>query len=520
MKKLLFVVVLLIVLIQHLGLVYAADTLQVQKTVENNDIKVGDDVKILLKFKNPFGQELPIKIVDKNIFGNNGIDIQCLEQTLPSENEATITYQPIKPFKPGKYTLNSAEITYTNPETGKEETVKSNTLEIEVKPSNTQQGQAQGITTIYRCNGVNMQSTSYSSSGGSFNIQIGGSSLQQQFNPNPQQGSPQSRLQNNQMNQNTNTLKQQMEQQLQKQKQIEQEFQQNLAKNPEFQKQHENLLNQGYNLTNASFNVLTNNTGSFELSYQKPTGETASLKGEMENGTIKNLMVLTAEERQKILDLLKQNKEFQEYDKKLVNQGFNQTNPLFGQLSQNHTKITVPYKNIVGEEKKITADYINGTIRNVSLEENQNENESNLWWLLLPIILIICIFGWIVYRRFQKKPKNPQPEPQIKIERPVDYSKEAKKMLEEAKRLFINKREKDAYEKVSQAIRFYFSHKLGIKKEIINTELLSILRKEKTKEYPEIQRCLNLCSLVEFAKYRANKKDFDEIISIARKIIV
>ena len=113
-------------------------------------------------------------IVDKNIFGNNGIDIQCLERMLPNQREITLAYDPIKPYAPGSYTLEPAKVTYTNPETGKEETVESNALNITVNGT-AAQGQAQGITTIYECGGQSIRSTSYTSSGGSMNIQIGGS---------------------------------------------------------------------------------------------------------------------------------------------------------------------------------------------------------------------------------------------------------------------------------------------------------------------------------------------------------
>ena len=51
-----------------------------------------------------------------------------------------------------------------------------------------------------------------------------------------------------------------------------------------------------------------------------------------------------------------------------------------------------------------------------------------------------------------------------------------------------------------------------------NSELIEYM-KEKKIPFEKIQHCLNLCGLVEFAKYKANRKDFDEIIDIAEKII-
>ncbi|MEA3254550.1 MAG: hypothetical protein U9Q22_01815 [Candidatus Altiarchaeota archaeon] len=77
---------------------------------------------------------------------------------------------------------------------------------------------------------------------------------------------------------------------------------------------------------------------------------------------------------------------------------------------------------------------------------------------------------------------------------------------------------KDAYEKVSQALRFYFSHKLGVGKERVNTELLDLLNRRGI-DAREVRDCLNLCSLVEFAKYKTNKNDLEEIIKHARNLI-
>ena len=111
--------------------------------------------------------------------------------------------------------------------------------------------------------------------------------------------------------------------------------------------------------------------------------------------------------------------------------------------------------------------------------------------------------------------KEPIAEPkEIKI----DFKKESLKLLEEAKRLFKGKKEKNAYGKAAEAIRFYFSQKLGLRKELTNSDLVKELKKHKI-EYENTQKCLNLTSLVEFAKYKTNKKDFDEIINLAERII-
>ncbi len=38
-------------------------------------------------------------------------------------------------------------------------------------------------------------------------------------------------------------------------------------------------------------------------------------------------------------------------------------------------------------------------------------------------------------------------------------------------------------------------------------------------KYEHIEECFEMCSLVEFAKYKASREDFDIIISTAKEII-
>ncbi len=484
-----------------------AESLKVEKSIQNKDVNVGDDVTILLKFTNPFQGDLPVKIADKNVFGNNGIDVQCLEYNLPP-GEATIAYEPIKPFAPGQYTLEAAKVTYTNPGTGTEESAKSNPLEISVK-GNAQHGQAQGITNIYRCGGVNIQSSSYSSSGSSFNVQIGASS-------SGQAQSSQGSVQNNQLNQDTGALKQQMEKQTQQQKQMEDEFKNSIAESREFQQNNQKMEDLGYNLSGSTFSPVSGNTGSFNLSYQKPGGETAELRGEIANGTMKNIMSLTDEDKKEIVKALQNNSQFIEYDRQLTGKGFNSSGPEFSQISQNHTIVSVPYKNLAGGESRIIAEYVNNTIKSVSLVP-ADDNQDNMMLLLL-ILAAVALAGFAAYRKFFMKKKAETPQNVVK-EKAVDYSKEARDLLDESRQLFDKGREKDAYEKVSQAIRLYFSYKLNLKANVTNMELLRTLKKENHRNYEEVKKCLGMCSMVEFAKHKPGKKDFINIFDTVENIL-
>ncbi len=341
--------------------------------------------------------------------------------------------------------------------------------------------------------------------------------INQMFGEEPQQQQQQSatqKLQNNQLSQDSSALKQQMQKQLQEQQALKEEFQKQLAQNPEFQKEHQELLNQGYNITSGSLNPTANNTGTFELNYQKD-GEQATLKGEMNNGQLQNMEKDTPQTRQELLNQLEQNKQFQEYQKQLEKQGFTQQNTEFS-TTKNQTNIQLNYLNQKNETAQINAEIVNKTIEKVELIKNTEKENRNYWWII-PALIILGLLGYFVYKKIYKK--KIKGDVVVKNEeKPFDYKKESRKLLEESKKSFEIKEYKDAYGKAGQALRLYLSYENNLKKEITNDEIIIHLKKHK-KEYQKIKECFDMCSLVEFAKYEANKKDYNKIINETEKII-
>ena len=68
------------------------------------------------------------------------------------------------------------------------------------------------------------------------------------------------------------------------------------------------------------------------------------------------------------------------------------------------------------------------------------------------------------------------------------------------------------------AIQTYNQILYGLKKEVTNDEIIRYL-KNKNNNIKSIKECFDLCSLVEFAKYKTNKKDFEKIIKLGEEII-
>ena len=81
-------------------------------------------------------------------------------------------------------------------------------------------------------------------------------------------------------------------------------------------------------------------------------------------------------------------------------------------------------------------------------------------------------------------------------------------MLSEAKNLYDEELFKDAHEKLSQAIRFYYSHRLYNGTEMTNMDTLQLLRKQNIPEFDSILNYLNMCEMIEFAKNPTQRKNF------------
>ncbi len=528
---------------------FATQHLTVEKIVENKTVSTGQSVKIMLKFHNPFNQKLVVQIKDENVLAGNGLDVQCLEYELPSNKEVILAYDPIQVFTQGVFNITGASVSYENPETHSKETVTSNSVIVRVV-GNSSINQMRGVTTIYRCNGVNMQSTSYTygfaTGGGGFNIQIGSNvqhlnqelnQLMQSFktkqglgNAYPSQN-PSTMVQNNQLPQNVNALKQEMQKQLQNQQVLKNQFLKNLALQEQFQNLHSKLLSQGFNISNAKLDVKTNTTGSFELIYKNSkTGETAIVKGELLNNSL-NLNYLTPKREEELMNLLSKNPEFQSIKNQLLSQGFNASKPVFNLTSQG-VKVYMPFHK-QGLNKTLIAEVVNNSVQKVWVETTHSNVRNNKKWLLtglLVLAVVSCIIlGWKLVnkiaeklgKKLSRRHDNQVIGEEQKLGTFLDYKKQARAMLVKAKELFNEGKVKDAYELVSQAIRFYYANKFQLNQELTNTELVQVLKSKRVKPsvVKLVKECLHVCALVEFAKLETRSKEFESVISKAERLL-
>lgn len=334
-------------------------------------------------------------------------------------------------------------------------------------------------------------------------------------NQQPSQPNPQELLQNNQISQDSSALKQQIQQQTQQQQQLNEEFLRQLALNEQFVAMHQELQQQGYNVSSASVNPTANNSGTFEINYEKEDGDRAVLEGEMQNGEMKELQKQTSGDQRDLLELLDQDKRFKEYEAQLADEGYMQQNIEFLQEG-NTTSIQLQYSNEDNSTAVISAQITNNTVDTVEL--HKEDDSMVLLWFWMLVVVLITGTGYLIYKKYMKKPDNTDDVKPVLIEQPFDYTSAAEKMIAEAVECFENGDYKEAYGKAGQALRLFISYENKLNKELTNDEVIDYL-KEHGMIYEQVEECFELCSLVEFAKYKASREDFDMIISAAKEVI-
>jgi len=220
-----------------------------------------------------------------------------------------------------------------------------------------------------------------------------------------------------------------------------------------------------------------------------------------------------------LMQLLQQNSDFQNLDEQLSNNGLIQQ-PAEFDISEDEISISVPYEND-DDSASISAEFQNGQILNVRLETTADELDSSPLWIIL-VLTGLVMFAVIVYKRkSRRKSKSISKIPLIikNDQYTISYTDLTREMLSEAKGLYNEELFKDAHEKFSQAIRFYYSNRFSTGTEFTNMDTLQLLHNEQIPEFDSILDYLRMCEMIEFAKNPSQKKKFFSAIKNFSQII-
>jgi len=189
-----------------------------------------------------------------------------------------------------------------------------------------------------------------------------------------------------------------------------------------------------------------------------------------------------------------------------VNQSPDLTNSISSNLFDDFQFVNTKFENT-----KHVIDSIEKPQTSFELPKNYDYN----LMILIPIILGLIIFGYLSYR---KSITNRQLSIAT-VPPSVNYVENTLEMIQSSKNLFDDRMPKYAFEKFSQAIRYYYSNKLGINLDLTQSEVMYNLRKSDVSNYPQIQKWLQLCGQVEFVKHRSTQKEFIDSLETFRKLI-
>ena len=176
------------------------------------------------------------------------------------------------------------------------------------------------------------------------------------------------------------------------------------------------------------------------------------------------------------------------------------------------------------EEEKLFQEtsHIKDLISNSGYEPNYDRQE-NFQFTLFEIITSFGMFvvSYITSQLILRHYRNVQKItlPLISIESKNDYLVEVESLLTSATSLYRQNLIKDAYEKLSQSIRLFYSNKLELEKEIITSDLLPLMKHFDKHEKSLVEESLNLSDMIEFAKHTEKDNRFEKIMTEFSKII-
>ena len=557
-----------------LVLTASAAEVSVIKYPSRINVEAGEPFNIYLNISNNFNTTVKVQIKDYDVIDNSGINFQCLEKVIPANSYTIIKAQGLLAYTPGNHTINGASVSFTNPNTGKEETISSNSITVTINGTFAGSQKIMKVQNIYECNGQNIQSTQMSISSGS--IQQSSSSTNVQQNTQQKLNSMQ------QMNQNTEQLKQEMQEAQQTQQQKNSQLAQKIENSKKFQELNRTMYKEGYRLIKKNINAETNASGFFNYTYKNNlTGAKENIKGSMQNSKIDNVISTIG-----LKKALNSSKTYKEMRDKLLKQGFRAAGE---PKLDNKGNFIQEFKNNKGEKAWIKGNYKNNKLANLTggmqdqqLEHNimnQNSNlnkelnsydkemqkkgylakpasfsldkktfsktyvnpathnevvvkgmldnktitkinlaekQHNLWWLMLIATAVIAIIGIF----FIGSKKSNKKEIKAKPAKVVSPRKEALKLLGKAQKIY-NESPKEAYGLCARAIRVLIKLKHGISEELTNTEALMKMKElsYNTHVINSTQEVFNISSMVEFAKYKCNHKEFERLYSLSRELV-
>ena len=138
-----------------------------------------------------------------------------------------------------------------------------------------------------------------------------------------------------------------------------------------------------------------------------------------------------------------------------------------------------------------------------------------LIFISITIVIGLIIFGYLLYKKSLVKDSLNL----VTVPTSINYIENTQNMIISSKKLFRNNSPKYAFEKFSQAIRYYYSHKLQINLDLTTSDMIFELEKSNISNFDDVRKWLLLCGQVEFVRHKSTQKEFlDALDSFSKSI--
>ena len=330
-----------------------------------------------------------------------------------------------------------------------------------------------------------------------------------------QSQNPQEALQNNQMNAQSSALQQQLAQETTQNKKDQQELTQQMSQDPMLNQMSQDLNKAGYQQKDRSVSAQGKGSGQVSAQYANQNGQSVSLQGEVQNGSVQQLTA-TSNQSLPIPQTLSDDTRYQKEQNALQNTGFNQTGGT-QVVTGNQTKVDEQYSTPDGKNATISSIIQNGTLQSVTVTKN---DEIPVGWYIgiVLFIILICLCSWAAYQYYQKRNLLPEEEETDVLPEPLDIRTLTEGYLTRAEVAVKEGNLKDAYVQAGQALRFFISHTQGNGTADTTEEILELIRNNGMKA-GIIDSILDQCMMVEFARREGTSNEVSDMITTIRSLV-
>ena len=196
-----------------------------------------------------------------------------------------------------------------------------------------------------------------------------------------------------------------------------------------------------------------------------------------------------------------------------VNQSPDLTNTITDNLFDDFQFVNTKFDNTKFENTQHVIDTLDKP--EILFEINSTYEYYFLILISISILIGLVIFGYLVYRKsLVQHPLN-----LVTVPTSINYVENTNNMIQLSRELFANNSPKYAFEKFSQAIRYYYSNKLQINLDLTSTDMMFELEKSNINNFDDVRKWLLLCGQVEFVKHKSTQKEFLDALDLFSKSI-